>query len=523
MFTIDNKPIFNFYNITTLLRGDHLKTPEEKIENYIKYAREVLYIERNIIQKSKSKSFNLTLEEFCELNPISQMYSKQIDFKNNKISNDENIVKFEYQKLFAINPEKTYDNIIVSNKLTPEEIKIRKSWDISLTSIKETWGRLLFTNMLPKFEFTLKDVTPDFINIIIIIQTLLTKSIQHYLKEAQSIKHKDIHKNMSWEALDKFIEDLNSELHFENGKLIETDKAFDLLSQLTSGKIEFYHQIEDIIIYTPLFHIETGSDKELLTHVYNLFQENPIKYNHLIACLVHNFVKDDLDIPLKLTLPRKTLFFEVPGDSVIDLTYKICNIIFNMSGIKSGTNNILDVVYSRIRSLFEFLNERDYKLPNKEIQMNKYQEAIQNDNITEPSQLSKFQYTAKNVVIMKVLTEIFSGEKINFSLKDKQNKHRITNYIVSKWDNLINDMMNSIDKYELIGYDYSDVKDFMSLMLTIEFKPIIIYNYINSNVMYVNRNNPEFIKWMNENVCKFGTDRLHRHCIECWKNIHISN
>ena len=125
--------------------------------------------------------------------------------------------------------------------------------------------------MLPKFEFTLKDVPPEFINIIIIIHTLLTKSIQHYLKDAQSIKHKDTHKNMSWEALDKFIEDLNSELHFENGKLIETDKAFDLLTQLTSGKIEFYHQIEDIIIYTPLFHIETGSDKELLNHIYNLY------------------------------------------------------------------------------------------------------------------------------------------------------------------------------------------------------------------------------------------------------------
>ena len=424
MFTINNKPIFNFYNVTTLLRGDHLKTTEEKIENYVKYVKEVLFIERNIIQKSKNKCYDSTLEEFCYLNPISQMYSKQIDFDNNKISNNENIVKFKYQKLFSINPDKTYDDIIVSDKLTPEEIKIRKAWDISLTSITKTWGRLLITNMLPKFEFTLKDVTPDFINIIIIIHTLLTKTMQHYLKDSQSFKHADTHKNMSWEALDKFIEDLNSELHFENGKLIETDKAFDLLSQLTSGKIEFYHQIEDLIIYTPLLHIETGSDKELLTHIYNLFQENPIKYNHLITCLVHNFVKDDLDIPLKLILPRKTLFFEVPGDSVIDLTYKICNTIFNISGIKTGTNNILHVVYSRIRSLFEFLNKNNYQLPNKEIQINKYQEAIQNDNITEPSQLSKFQYTAKNVVIMKVLTEIFSGEKINFSLKDKHNKHK---------------------------------------------------------------------------------------------------
>ena len=523
MFTINNKPIFNFYNITTLLRGDHLKTPEEKIENYVKYVKEILFIERNIIQKSKSKSFDMTFEEFCELNPISQMFSKQIDFNNNKVSNNENIVEFEYQKLFAINPEETYDDIIVSDKLTPEEINMRKAWDISLTSIAMSWSRILFTNILPKFEFTLKDVTPDFINIIIIIHTFLTKATQYRLKKAHSIKHADTHKNMSWEALDKFIEDLNSELHFKNGKLIETDKAFDLLCQLTSGKIEFYQQIEDIIIYTPLFHIETGSDKELLIHIYNLFQENPIKYNHLITCLVHNFIKDDLDIPLKLILPRKTLFFEVPGDNVIDLTYKICNSIFNISGIKSGTNNILNVVYSRIRSLFEFLNERDYKLSNKEIQINKYQEAIQNDNITEPSQLSKFQYTAKNVVIMKVLTEIFSGEKINFSLKDKQNKHRITNYIVSLWDNLINDMIRSIDKYELIGYDYSDIKDFMSLMLTIDFKPIIIYNYINSNVMYVNRNNTEFIKWMNENVCKFGTDRLHYHCIESWKKIDVSN
>ena len=41
--------------------------------------------------------------------------------------------------------------------------------------------------------------------------------------------------------------------------------------------------------------------------------------------------------------------------------------------------------------------------------------------------------------------------------------------------------------------------------------------------MYVNRNNLEFIKWMNESISKFGTDRLHRHCIECWKNIHVSN
>jgi len=360
MFTVESKPIFNIYNIITLLKGNHLKTIEEKIENYIKYAREVLYIERNIIQKSKSKSFNLTFEDFCDLNPISQMYSKQIDFENNKVTNSENIVEFKYQKLFAINPKKAYDNNIISDKLSPEEIKIRKTWDISLTSITKAWDRLLFTNMLPKFEFTLKDVTPDFINIIIIIYTLLIKSTQHYLKETQSINHKDTHKNMSWEALDKFIEDLNSELHFENGKLIETDKTFDLLTQLTSGKIEFYHKIEDIIIYTPLFHIETGSDKELLTHIYNLFQENPIKYNHLITCLVHNFIKDDLDIPLKLILPRKTLFFEVPGDNIIDLTYKICNIIFNISGIKSGTNNILHVVYSRIRSLFEFLNERDY-------------------------------------------------------------------------------------------------------------------------------------------------------------------
>ena len=124
---------------------------------------------------------------------------------------------------------------------------------------------------------------------------------------------------------------------------------------------------------------------------------------------------------------------------------------------------------------------------------------------------------------MKILSEIFSGEKINFSLKDKDNKHKITNYIVSLWDNLINDMLKSINKYELIGCDYSDIKDFMSLMLTTEFKPIIIYNYINSNVMYINRNNSEFIKWMNENICKFGTDRLHKHCIECWKNIHSLN
>lgn len=523
MFTINNKPIFNFYNVTTLLKGKHLKTTKEKIENYIKYAKEIFYIERNIIQKSKSKSFNISFEKFCESNPVSQMFSKQIDFEHNTISHDTNIVKFKYQKLFALDLNKPYDNITISDKLTPNEIEIRKRRDISLISITETWGRILFTNMLPKFDFTLKDVTPDFINVIIIIQTLLTKSMQYYLKYAQSMQYKDIHQNMYWEDLDKFIEDLNSELHFENGKLIETDKAFDLINQLTSGKIEFYHQIEDIIIYTPLFHIETGSDKELLTHIYNLFQENPVKYNHLITCLVHNFIKDDLDLPLKITLPRKTLFFEIPGDSVIDLTYKICNIIFNMSGIKTGTNNILHVVYSRVRSLFEFLNEKNYQLPNKEIQINKYQEAIQNDNITEPSQLSKFQYTAKNVVIMKVLTEIFNGEKINFSLKDKNNKHRINTYIVSLWDKLINDMINSINKYELIGYDFSDIKTFMALILNIEFKPIIVYNYINSNVMYVNRNNSEFVKWMNENVCKFGTNRLHRHCIECWKNIQILN
>ena len=80
MFAINNKPIFNFYNISTILRGNHLKTTEEKIENYIKYVNEIVFIRNSIIEKKKKKAYNMPLNEFCGLNPVVHFHSKQIDF-----------------------------------------------------------------------------------------------------------------------------------------------------------------------------------------------------------------------------------------------------------------------------------------------------------------------------------------------------------------------------------------------------------------------------------------------------------
>ena len=118
---------------------------------------------------------------------------------------------------------------------------------------------------------------------------------------------------------------------------------------------------------------------------------------------------------------------------------------------------------------------------------------------------------------MRILTEIVSGEKINFSLKYKNStKHKITNYIVSLWDNLINDMLININKKELIGIEYPDINDFMMFILNIKFTPRVPYHYVNSHLMYINKNDAKFIQWMND-LCKY--ERLHTHCKECWKNI----
>ena len=515
MFTINNKPIFNFYNISTILRGNHLKTTEEKIENYIKYVNEIVFIRNSVIEKKKKKAYNIPLNEFCGLNPVVHFHTKQIDFDKNIITDSENSIAIKYQDLFALNSKQTFDDIIVSNDLTPEEIYMRKEWDISLEQIDQSWSRNLYNNMLPKFYFEWKHITPEFINTLLIVYTLIVKACQYYLMNIT----KNFSPNISWESLDKLINDLNSELHFENCKLKETDSAYNLMTILCCGQIEFYHKMDDFIIFTPLYPLYSGSDKEILEIIYKTFIENPVKYNHLIACLVHNFVKDELDIPIKLILPKKSLFLgEIPGDNVIDLTVKICNTIFNKTNIKSGDNNVYCNVYSQVKSLYEFSKICSAEIENGyQIQQKKYLIAKENEDITDLTYISKFQINIKNVIIMRILTEIVSGEKINFSLKYKNStKHKITNYIVSLWDNLINDMLININKEELIGIEYHDINDFMMFILNIKFTPRVPYHYVNSHLMYINRNDAKFIQWMND-LCKY--ERLHTHCKECWKNI----
>lgn len=515
MFTINNKPIFNSYNLSILLRGYHLKTTKEKIENYIKYIKEIVFVRSSIVKRNKARQTNaIDLNKFCELNPKIQFHSKQIDFQTNTVTNNENVIEFEYQNLFALNPQKTFDNIVVSNKLTPEEIKIRKEWDISLRDIGQSWGRNIFVEMLPKFDFNWEDITPEFINILLVVFTLITKAMQLYLINIGDGKLEDL----SWDALDKFIDDLNSEFRFENDRLIETDKSYNLMTMLCCGRIEFYHKIDDVIIYTPLLHLKSGSDNVLLENIYNLFIENPIKYNHLISCLVHNFVKDELDIPIKIVLPKKSLFLgEIPGDNIVDLTFKICNIIFNKTNIKSGENDILFIVHHQIKSLYEFGKKYIHENLNIETQREKYLNAKSNDDITDLTVISKFQTNIKNSVAIRILMEIVSGEKINFALKVKGTTNfKVSNYIVSLWDNLINDIINDIHINDLIGYDHQDIKDFMDSILNAKFISSITNHYLNTNIMYVNRKNPEFIKWV-DYLCKF--ERLHKHCVYCWNNI----
>lgn len=515
MFTINNKPIFNTYNISTLLRGNQLKTTKEKIENYIKYVKEIVYIRSSVVGRKRArKTFVIDLDKYCEFNPKIQFHSKQINFETNTVTNNENNIDFEYQRLFALNPKQNFDNIIISNKLTSEEIEMRKKWDISLEDIGHSWGRNVFVEMLPKFEFNWEDITPEFINTILIVFTLITKAVQMHLINRNEGKIEDL----SWDALDKFIDDLNSELRFENGKLIETDKAYDLISLLISGRIEFYHQIEDLIIFMPLLHLKSYSDNELLTNIYNLFITNPVKYNHTIACLVHNFVKDELDIPIKIVLPKKSLILgEIPGDNIIDLTFKICNIIFNKTNIKSAENSILFTTYRQIKSLYEFGKKYNHENLDINSQIEKYINAKRNDDITEVTIISKFQINIKNMVATRILTEIISGEKINFALKYKgTNKFKVSNYMVSLWDNLITDIIKNINVEEIIGCDHPDIKEFMTLTLNGGFIPNVTNHYINTTIMYINRKNLEFIKWV-DYMCKY--ERLHRHCVCCWDNI----
>ena len=515
MFTINNKPIFNSYNLSILLRGSHLKTSKEKIENYIKYIKEIVFVRSSVVKRNKARQTNkIDLNRFCELNPKIQFHSKQINFQTNTVTSNENIIEFEYQNLFALDPQKTFDNIVVSNKLTPEEIKMRKEWDISLRDIGQSWGRNIFVDMLPKFDFNWEDITPEFINILLVVFTLITKAMQLYLININDGKLEDL----SWDALDKFINDLNSELRFENDKLVETDKSYNLITMLCCGRIEFYHKIEDVIIYTPLLHLRSGSDNELLENIYNLFIENPIKYNHLISCLVHNFVKDELDVPLKIVLPRNSLFLgEIPGDNIVDLTFKICNIIFNKTNIKSVENDILYIVHHQIKSLYEFGKKYIHENLNYEVQKEKYLNAKSGDDINNLEAISKFQINIKNAVAIRILTEVASGEKLNFAMKFKgTTKFKVTNYIVSLWDNLINDIVNDVNINELIGCDHHDIKDFMDSILNSKFIPSVANHYLNTTMMYVNRKNPEFIKWV-DYLCKF--ERLHKYCVQCWDNI----
>ena len=95
-------------------------------------------------------------------------------------------------------------------------------------------------------------------------------------------------------------------------------------------------------------------------------------------------------------------------------------------------------------------------------------------------------------------------------------KFKVTNYIVSLWDNLINDIVNDVNINELIGCDHHDIKDFMDSILNSKFIPSVANHYLNTTMMYVNRKNPEFIKWV-DYLCKF--ERLHKYCVQCWDNI----
>ena len=282
------------------------------------------------------------------------------------------------------------------------------------------------------------------------------------------------------------------------------------MSNLVSGKVDFYQDVDCLQIYTPLINNKTGSDNETLSFIFKLFNSNVSKFQHIITLLVSNYIKDNSPIPIKIVLPKKMIFGEIGGDNIVDFAYKFCDIITNRSDRKHKNTNTNYIMIYQLKTLFEFAKANNYSIEH-DSQLERYIE-YDSDEPVEIKLLSKFQSNLKNCIGMAILSELYYCDRLSLTMRDDYG-------IIETFDKLITDVITNLDKESLIGLTNKNFNHLAKYFGLIEydknesFEPMIFKSFIPSIGVEIHKNEIGFM----DKIKKYKV-RLHDREIKKWLN-----
>ena len=530
-----SKTTFNFTNITNFVRNPNFSSTEisvdEKIQNYCKIINDIFFIRKSIITRKSLRKYNIPLEKFIEKNNIITLQTQTLKrvqdhliIVKERIINYNNIFNIDYiiEKNSKLHAEKiledNYELDIYDTEIT----------DMNLTNVDASWDIEFLLTLYPKFNFEASDITLDFINSLLLIHTESVRGANSKLNNYE----KTANSTINWEILDNFYRDLINNINFkdsESNKIIITDKLYDLFVILTSGNIDHYKNINDLIIYLPMIKEKHWSNRRIISMAYKLFKENQVKYKETVRILIHNFIRDRQPVEIKINLPNRF----TDGDDIITLTNKICNLTTIRSDNKNNNTASLLLIIEQLELLLDYALNNNIEVKNYEEELKKYNE-LDNEEPVEFRYLPNYQVTLLNSVIMYILSELKYSDRIKILLTT-------SNLVIKKYDQLINKVIRIIKsqylKYgtdksitteerskitKIIGLDNDDfirMGRFLGIIGMLDFsdimiKPDIHLSYLNTEAMERYKVNESFVKWMKENKLQ-----IHPWCLNQWQRI----
>jgi hypothetical protein len=457
------------------------------INKYNNIVNDVLFIKQAIINKCRnSKPGNVA--KYININEKIDEYDySQHCYKFNNLT----------QK---------YDRYNVRKLIYKNTFDLSEELDLTLEYIGTSWDMDFWLLLLPKFQIKPEQIDIELLNNLIAIHTECIRCIN----QNNRIDGKLL--DSRWDSLDKFIDNMNSELEInDDGTIKYTDKLYNYFTILTSGDTSFFKNTEEFIIYTPLYNEPYhGNDYNLLKHIYKLFEEDQFKYAELIKILTHNFIKDRNPIGLKLAPKNR---FTDP-DNELTLTNKIMNLITTRSDKKYNSPMPYYMMINQMQSLLDYHTKHNKQVRTYEETMEYYNnvyEENKNEGGIEFRYLPNYQCTTLNAVAIGILSELYYGDRI----KIKMNTSEST---TEAFDKLITSAIKAID-VNFIGCDNPEIEQMFKFFnlaggSKLKINPFISGSYVNIEAMERFKNKPQFRRWMFQNEM-----RINSYCWKHWVKI----